>query len=214
MVDAGDAASNLQLVVGGIAHEIRGPLATIATLAEQCGSDTGQGPHVELARQVLDEAVRLERLLTSLLDVLLAGADAAAGRSGWCLLEEVVDGALRATGIPDVDVRVDVPGTLPLVWADPVLAERIVANLVANADRHGAPPVEISARMRAGRVELTVADTGPGPGAGPGGGGYGLGLSLAMRLAEAQGLLLEPPVDGEGGRYRLVFPRVMPAGLV
>lgn len=211
MVDAGGSASSLELVVGGIAHEIRGPLATIAALAERCSTDTGGGPHVELARQVVDEAVRLERLLTSLLDVLLAGADAAAGRGGWCLLEEVVDGALRTAALPDGDLRLHIPDSLPLVWADPVLAERIVANLLANADRHGTPPVEVSARLRTGGVELTIADAGPGPV--PREGGRGLGLTLSMHLARSQGLLLELPREGDGSRFRLVFPRVLPAGL-
>lgn len=212
MVDAGESASSLELVVGGIAHEIRGPLAAVAALAEQCSTDTGGGPHVEMARQIMDEAVRLERLLTSLLDVLLAGADAAAGRGGWCLLEEIVDGALRAVALPPRDVRLDIPDHLPLVWADPVLAERIVANLLGNADRHGTPPVAIGARSRIGGVELTVTDAGPGPARSDD--GHGLGLTLSLRLAQAQGLLLELPRDGDGSRYRLVFPRVLPPGRV
>jgi two-component system sensor histidine kinase KdpD len=52
---------------------------------------------------------------------------------------------------------------LPEVLADAGLAERVVANLVDNALRHGGDgTVAVRASAHADRVELRVVDTGPG----------------------------------------------------
>jgi two-component system sensor histidine kinase MtrB len=45
---------------------------------------------------------------------------------------------------------------------DPQHLDRIVANLVLNALRHGAPPIRVRASGDDTRVELTVADNGSG----------------------------------------------------
>src|SRR5204862_3073626 len=49
------------------------------------------------------------------------------------------------------------------IAGDPVLAERMIANLVDNAARYNAPSgdIWISTRTAAGSSELTVANTGP-----------------------------------------------------
>ena len=53
---------------------------------------------------------------------------------------------------------------LPPVWADEMLLEEIVRNLVENAVRYSPPghPIEISAQRDTGGVMLAVADHGPG----------------------------------------------------
>jgi signal transduction histidine kinase len=51
----------------------------------------------------------------------------------------------------------------PVISGDPVLAERLIANLVDNAVRYNAAPgdIWISTRTAAGSAQLTVANTGP-----------------------------------------------------
>jgi two-component system sensor histidine kinase KdpD len=53
--------------------------------------------------------------------------------------------------------------TLPTVHADPGLLERVVANLLDNALRHGqGRSVTIRAAVRSGYGELQISDRGPG----------------------------------------------------
>jgi two-component system sensor histidine kinase KdpD len=106
------------------------------------------------------------------------------------------------------------------VLGDFGLTERIVANLVDNALRHGAGcPVTVTASALPDRVELRVIDRGPGVpatskaamfkpfqrlGDVPQGLGVGLGLAVARGFAEAVGGSLEPE-DTPGGGLTMVL---------
>jgi signal transduction histidine kinase len=77
------------------------------------------------------------------------------------LLERVRRRFARQAERAGVDVRVDAePGLAADV--DEVRVEQALANLVDNALRHGAGPVELAARERGAGLELSVRDHGPG----------------------------------------------------
>jgi two-component system sensor histidine kinase KdpD len=123
-----------------------------------------------------------------------------------------------------------VPEDLPGVRADVGLAERVLANLLENAFRHGGSgPVTVRGSVTADGVACDVVDHGPGvPGAaweglfapfgrldghGPGASGdraavgLGLGLSVARGFAEAMGGSLVPlETPGGGLTMRLTLP--------
>ena len=97
------------------------------------------------------------------------------------------------------DVEVAVERGCPLVLTHPFLTVRILANLLQNAVRHGAPPMLLGAVPSDGHVNLIVSDSGPGidperaaslfrtfvdP---SGTGGLGVGLRLSRGLAAPQG---------------------------
>lgn len=121
-------------------------------------------------------------------------------------------------------VTVRLPDT-PVVWAaDPDRLRQILENLVENALKYTAGPVEVALAVRCGRPEITVRDHGPGiPGElrerlfvpyerGPGGltPGQGLGLSLVRRYARAHGgdvTLEDAPGGGTVARLTLGEPR-------
>jgi two-component system sensor histidine kinase KdpD len=76
---------------------------------------------------------------------------------------------LLASVIANVDTRgravdFDVASDLPAVTTDPVLAQRVLANVVSNACRFGPAdkPVTIKAGVVGDFVELLVVDRGPG----------------------------------------------------
>ena len=83
--------------------------------------------------------------------------------------------------------------------ADPDRLAQIVDNLVMNAVRHGAPPVQVQVQQRPGQVEISVSDGGSGVpddirprlferfATGPNPGGTGLGLFIVRELAGAHG---------------------------
>jgi two-component system sensor histidine kinase KdpD len=99
---------------------------------------------------------------------------------------------------------VDVPATLPEAYADAVLLERVLVNLLGNALRFSPPdrPPLVSASCHAGSVEVRVVDRGPGVpeeqrermfapfqrlGDHDNSTGVGLGLALSQGLTRAMG---------------------------
>lgn len=117
-------------------------------------------------------------------------------------------------------VSVAVPRELPQVMVDPVIMERVIANVTVNALRYshgGSPPLLLMACARADRVELRVIDHGPGvpeadrdriflPFQRLGGidsaTGVGLGLTVSRGLAEAMCGTLEPEETPGSGSTR------------
>ncbi|WP_058726056.1 sensor histidine kinase [Curtobacterium luteum] len=168
------------------AHELRTPLATLRVLAER------RAPPEQTLRQV-DRLVALtERLL-----LRARSAGPAVVETGPVRLDQVVERAViahvEAAGpgaAADGDLELRTEPTV--VDADPELVERIVENLLANAERHGAAPVAV---LVGGGV-LRVTDRGPGipardrrralrPGA-TGGLGTGTGLAIVQWAAREQ----------------------------
>jgi signal transduction histidine kinase len=106
---------------------------------------------------------RSERLIAGLL--MLARSEAAAGRG------EPVDVAVLAGDcITDLRVQaeqaqVEVRDDLEPAWTrgEPALIERLVANLIDNGVHHNEPGgfLEVSTRVRDGRVQLLVSNGGP-----------------------------------------------------
>jgi len=94
---------------------------------------------------------------------------------------------------------VDVEGEAVEIRGDSRLLRRLVRNLVANAERHGRPPVRVRIRVRDGRAELIVADAGAEIPADErehlfepfyrqgNTDGHGLGLSLVRQIARRHG---------------------------
>jgi two-component system sensor histidine kinase KdpD len=137
-------------------------------------------------------------------------------------LDEVIAAALLSVpGARDV-VSVDVPEDLPLVQADPGLLERVLANLLENAIRHGGgAPVEVVARAGELSARIKVVDHGAGvpkaererlfqPFQRARGGtpqGAGLGLTVARGFTEAMdGVLIADGSDGGGLTMRIRLP--------
>lgn len=124
--------------------------------------------------------------------------------------------ALASLGDPSGRVSVAVPVELPPVLADPVLLERVIANLVRNALVHAPPTsdVRVEGAVVGDRGVLRVVDRGPGIppdqrevvfgpfqrlGDGSSTIGVGLGLAVARGFVEAMaGELLLDDTPGGG----------------
>ena len=126
-------------------------------------------------------------------------------------------------------IAVAIAPDCPDVLVDPVLAAEVLVNLLENAARCAPEdrPLELSARLGGGRVELAVADRGPGPPveaapeapgavgqAGRDGQRGGLGLRIARELARASGGSIELDPRPQGGTVaRFVVPAAASAEL-
>lgn len=206
-------------LLGAVSHDLRTPLAA-AKAAVNC-LRSGElrltaEDHDELLATADESLDLLVHLAASLLDMsrLQAGAVPVFPRPAD--LGEIIACSLEGLGPPAQAVSVHIPADLPQVTADPVIMERVIANVTANALRYspaGSAPV-LMASARALRVELRVVDHGPGvPEAdrdrmfapfqrlGDTGTttGVGLGLTVSRGLAEAMRGTLEPEETPGGG---------------
>ncbi|WP_043685412.1 two-component system sensor histidine kinase CseC [Streptomyces xylophagus] len=186
-------------VTADIAHELRTPVTGLLTAAELLPP----GRPTEL---VLDRAKAMRTLVEDVLEV--ARLDGASERAE---LQDIMlgDFVSRRVIAKDPDAVVHVVHESE-VTTDPRRLERVLFNLLANAARHGKPPIEVSVE---GRV-IRVRDHGPGfpeelLAEGPSrfrtgskdraGHGHGLGLTIAAGQARVLGA-------------RLTFRNVRPAG--
>ncbi|MET8756210.1 HAMP domain-containing sensor histidine kinase, partial [Streptomyces sp. NPDC004667] len=135
-----------------VAHELRTPLMGLSTAAGLLPEGD------EVAELVRDRARALNGLVEDLLEISRLDAGAERARTDAVPLGELVTDIVRRTGTPTA-VAVRATRTLE---TDPRRVERIVVNLVTNAHRHGADPVEVAVEATATGARILVRDQGPG----------------------------------------------------
>ncbi|MGW1638582.1 sensor histidine kinase [Streptomyces lavendulae] len=186
-----------------VAHELRTPLMGLSTAAGLLPEGD------EVAELVRDRARALNGLVEDLLEISRLDAGAERARTDAVPLGELVTDIVRRTGTPTA-VAVRATRTLE---TDPRRVERIVVNLVTNAHRHGADPVEVAVEATATGARILVQDQGPGypaalltegpqrfrTGSPERGRGHGLGLTIALGQARVLGARLAFANAPEGG---------------
>jgi signal transduction histidine kinase len=147
--------------VATIAHDLRLPL-TVFKGVSQMLRNRREGFAPEQIDQMLSnverQANRLSRLADDLLDAARLEGDHFTLHPESCELQKVI-----AATIVDMDepVAVDLGPDLRLV-ADPARLERVLWNLLSNAEKYGQPPFEVAGHRSDGVVELSVRDHGSG----------------------------------------------------
>ena len=202
-------------LLASVGHDLRTPLAglRVAVDALRSGTALSEDDRSELLETIDASAGRLDELITNLLDMSRLEAGAVIAHPEACGVDEIVARALLSIEHSDA-VDVDVPDLLPQVRVDPALLERIIANLVSNAQRHGASsrPTEVLARASSDAVVVEVVDHGAGMdqpredgipprrlNAGHADGGFGLGLEIVRGFAAAMALAINFRVTPGGG---------------
>jgi two-component system sensor histidine kinase KdpD len=107
---------------------------------------------------------QLTRLVVNLIDAGRLEAGEVAVRPESVQLNVVMKIAIANVDTRGRVVDCDVPNDLPLLVTDPVLAQRVIANIVSNACRFGPvdKPVAIKVGVVGEFVEILVVDRGPG----------------------------------------------------
>ncbi len=166
LLDAQARAADQAEFLAVTAHELRSPVTVLsgsANLLVQHWAEMSEVERAELSAAISASAERLQRLLS---DLLMAArlesrtVELDRQRVDVCdLLGRTLAAGQAAT--PGADIRLDCPPGL-FVLGEPDRIAQAVENLVANAVRHGAPPVTVRARRNADRIEIAVSDAGPG----------------------------------------------------
>jgi signal transduction histidine kinase len=206
-----------------VSHELRTPLTALATAVQVLQSRTDEmPPRVKAAIEVLESQINyFERLVLDLLEI--SRYDAGVNELSNEDVEPVsfVRQTLAPLDPAPLRVTTEMP---PLVAIDKRRVERILANLVENAQVHagGVEAVELAAHD--GTLQISVVDHGPGIPVperayvferfrrGPTATtnsvkGTGLGLALVAEHARLHGgtVVLEP-VDPSGCRFIVSLP--------
>ena len=181
-----------KLLLAHASHELRTPLSRIRMGVELLKENADPKRKRELERDIGElDALIDEILLSSRLD---ATKQLDRGEEVDLLALAAEEGA-RFEGCA-------VSGQPVTVTGDRSLLRRMTRNLIENAERHGAPPIEIEVRREGAMAALTVSDGGDGVaeadrervftpffrGAGKSGtSGTGLGLTLVRQIARQHG---------------------------
>jgi two-component system sensor histidine kinase KdpD len=210
-------------LLSAVSHDLRTPLAVITgaatTLLRADEDRLPAAARADLLASIVDDARRLERVLGNLLQLTRVESGLVPSRE-WIPVEELVGAALTRLeeALGDRAVVLDVPPDV-IAAVDPVLFEQVLINLIENALKHGAPPIELGARREGVAIVLEVRDHGAGipariearlfdrfvrastaPGA-------GLGLAVVRAIVEAHGgkVTADAPPGG-GARFRIELP--------
>lgn len=155
--------------VADVSHELRTPLAAMSAVTDvldekalRLDRETGE------ALQLISEGTsRLSVLVNDLMEISRFDAGAAELNLDEIDLAEFVEHTLASRGWQgQVETRLPRPGVLR-TRVDPRRLDVVMANLVGNALRHGAPPVRLSMDVRKERADVAwavieVTDNGPG----------------------------------------------------
>ncbi|MEU8780803.1 HAMP domain-containing sensor histidine kinase [Streptomyces sp. NPDC048637] len=210
--------------VADVSHELRTPLAAMTIVSSVLEEDADQltPDTAHAARTVSAETTKLARLVDDLIEICRFDARAVALTVHGVDVAEAVRATLAARGWTG-QVEADLP---PGVRArlDRRRIDVIVANLVGNALRHGAPPVTVTVRTADDQLSVSVSDHGPGlapevarhvfdrfykaDSARTRSEGSGLGMAIALENARLHGGTIElaPPAPGVGAVFTLRIP--------
>ena len=217
-----------------VSHELRGPLTTLNGGLEVALQDADKLPHE--SRHILEVMVRESQQLTELVQNILDVSRLEGGKLNLTpgpvavlpMLRRVVE---LICDCDERDVNWQIPDDLPPVWADEIYLEKTIGNLLNNANKYSPPeqPIELSAKMVNGSVEITVSDFGAGISAEMQEQifkrfhrlergdriqtkGWGLGLYFAKALTTAQGgeISVKSPIRDQPGTPGAAFTISIP----
>lgn len=203
-------ASHLRATLfSSVTHDLKTPLASIKASASGLltdGTRYTEAQRVETLSTIVEEADRLNQVVSNLLDLARARAGTLVPSKQSIFVEEIIESVLRRMKrrLERVSLQTNVRADLPPVLADPVQIEQVLSNLIENAVRFSPPggEIQISVATWQGAVQIRIADRGPGipsedrervfddfyqRDAGPGRGGTGLGLAIARAIVRAHG---------------------------
>ncbi|MBX0331097.1 DUF4118 domain-containing protein [Oscillochloris sp. ZM17-4] len=217
-------------LLSSVSHDLRTPLAVIKGAATNLLDEAvtwDAGTQRELLLGINQEADRLSRLVSHLLEMSRIEAGALQQSRRWEDLSELIHAVARSMGqrVAPCTIALDIPDDLPSIRMSYVQIEQVMTNLVDNAGHHAPPGTQIAIIVRhiAGSpAQIMVEVLDRGPGISPAirdhifekfvraeaperrAHGSGLGLAICKGLIEAHGGQIWAE-DRAGGGARFVF---------
>ena len=200
------------LLLAGVSHDLRTPLARLRLGIEVGAQDasTHEG--------MISDIAEMDKIIGQFLEFARDNRQAPLEVRE---LNEIVASTVERYQKAGNEVRFS-RGELPPLPLRSTAMSRLIANLIDNALRYGAPPVDVITRADGRSAVLEVADRGPGIAADQverlkrpftrgepartGGAGAGLGLAIVERIARLHGATFElQSREGGGTCARVTF---------
>ncbi|QJW46182.1 HAMP domain-containing protein [bacterium BFN5] len=207
-----DIDKNRRDFLANVTHELKTPIASIQALTEAIldGLITQPEQQQRYLTTIVGETERISRLIDNLLDLAQLEASELSIENQAVHLEEFLSVEKEKfhplLTVKQLSIVLDIPNTLPLLYADPDRMSQVFANLISNAIRHSPPAsiITISAEAAASWINISVSDQGPGipvealpfiwdrfyrvdQARSRSHGGTGLGLTITKKLLQAMG---------------------------
>jgi two-component system, OmpR family, sensor histidine kinase KdpD len=153
-------------LLNSVSHEIRTPLASITGAVTSLleGGVISQESSDILLRTIKEEAQRMNRFTSNLLDMTRLESGMLKLNLDWCDLQDIIGVAIRE--IKDIlqnhNLQINIPAGLPLVKTDFALIEHVVINLLDNAVKYSPPEgeVSISVQQRGKEIIFSIINAG------------------------------------------------------
>ncbi len=210
-------------LLSAVSHDLRRPLASaVAAIGGLRGAHGLSASDREELLATADESLAtLSSLVTDLLDVSRVQAGVLAVSNMRLDVAGPVLAAVDELALGPDDVELALDADLPAVAADPVLLQRVLVNVIANAHRHAPTDnrVIVSTSTIGDHAEIRIIDRGKGVpaekhdrifqpfqrlGDTDNTAGLGLGLALSRGFTEGMGGTLTPE-DTPGGGLTMVI---------
>jgi len=223
-----------------VSHDLKNPLSTISMavgflLEDIIPDDGSRKTERQQLSAVQRAAERMFRLIRDLLDVsAIEAGQLSVGRRQLQpvspILDDAVDMLRTAAAAKNIELLLETPTDLPMLYADRDRLLQVFSNLGGNAVKFtpNGGKVTIAARASGDVIEFAVKDTGPGI---PEGDlahvfdrfwqarktahlGTGLGLAIAKGIVEAHGGQIRvASTVGRGTEFVFTIPRTLNGGV-
>jgi two-component system sensor histidine kinase KdpD len=221
-------------LLSAVSHDLRTPLASITGAASTLRAQGDRLPletQQELLESISDEADRMGRLISNLLDMTRFESGGVELRRDDYPLEEIIGTVLQRMDrqLEGRTILTELSENLPpeskpiMVFVDDVLFGQVLWNLLENATKYTAPgtPVELAAFEEEGAVIVEVRDRGPGippgeeerifekfyRGKSETARGAGLGLPICRAIVQAHRATIQAlPRKGGGSVFQIRLP--------
>jgi two-component system clock-associated histidine kinase SasA len=226
-------------LIAMLAHDLRNPLTAVSIALETLDMGTSQGgaapnritPEMmtQLIKHARTQAKTIDRMITNVLQAARSeGAGFQINLSELNLSQlcrEVLSRLEPQFATKSQGIKTDIPGDLPLVYADPERIQQVLVNLLDNATKYTPVGGRISLSIlhrTAQKVQVSICDTGPGI---PEENrerifedrfrlkrdeekdGYGIGLSLCQRIIRAHyGQIWVDSMPDRGSCFHFTLP--------
>lgn len=214
-------------LLSSVSHDLRTPLATIAGAASGIMDDTVSPTSDDcrsLATEIYSESIRLNKLVDNLLNMTKLESGTMTLKCEWLPVEELIGAAIAAlpAELRERQVTTTIEDPLQMAFADGILIQQVLLNLLENAMKYSPADSAISIATSGddAGIVFEVADRGPGipsehhqrvfekfyrrePAKGT---GVGLGLAICHGFVEAHGGTIwveDRPGGGASFKFRL-----------